>query len=129
MLRGSNLLKAQVNLTPTNILSGGLLTNDYHSPYDGISSLTPQESTVNRNTIAWLPYVREQHTFANGALLDAGFGVVRFRDGYEPLGNSPYELTPELSQGSYFENEVSHSQREEGIASAISATTPLGRAP
>ena len=116
LLRGSNLLKAQVNITPTNILSGGLLTNDYHSPYDGISSLTPQESTVNRNTIAWLPYVREQHTFANGALLDAGFGVVRFRDGYEPHGNSPYELTPELSQGSYFENEVSHSQREEGVA-------------
>jgi hypothetical protein len=116
LIRGSNLAKAQVNLTPANILSGGLLANDYHSPYDGISPLTPQRSTTKRDTIAWLPYVRDQLSFKNGALLDTGFGVLRFRDGYEPHGNSPYELTPESAQGSYFENEVSHSQREEGTA-------------
>ncbi|HYK34692.1 hypothetical protein [Alloacidobacterium sp.] len=116
VIRGSNLVKAQVNLTPANILSGGFLFNDYHSPYDGISSLTPQESTVKRDTVAWLPYVRDQHTFANGVLLDAGFGVVRFRDGFEPYGNQPYELTPELPQGSFFESQISHSLREEGTA-------------
>jgi hypothetical protein len=116
LIRGSNLAKAQVNLTPANILSGGLLANDYHSPYDGISSLTPQQSTTKRDTIAWLPYLRDQVSFKNGALLDTGFGVLRFRDGYEPHGNSPYELTPESAHGSYFENEVSHSQREEWTA-------------
>jgi hypothetical protein len=116
LIRGSNLAKAQVNLTPANILSGGLLANDYHSPYDGISSLTPQQSTTKRDTIAWLPYLRDQVSFENGALLDTGFGVLRFRDGYEPHGNSPYELTPESAHGSYFENEVSHSQREEWTA-------------
>ena len=116
LVRGSNLTKAQVNLTPANILSGGLLANDYHSPYDGISSLTPQQSTTKRDTIAWLPYLRDQISFKSGALLDTGFGVLRFRDGYEPHGNSPYELTPESAHGSYFENEVSHSQREEWTA-------------
>jgi hypothetical protein len=116
LIRGSNLAKVQVNLSSANILSGGLLFNDYHSPYDGISPLVPRESTVKRDTIAWLPYVRDQHTFANGAVLDAGFGVVRFRDGYEPHGDSAYELTPETALGSYFENAVSHSQREDGTA-------------
>ena len=116
VIRGSNLVKAQVNITPANILSGGFLFNDYHSPYDGISSLTPQESTVKRDTVAWLPYVRDQHSFANGALLDTGFGVVRFRDGYEPHGDEPFAFTPEQSQGSYFENQVSHSLREEATA-------------
>lgn len=116
LIRGSNLVKAQVNLTPANILSGGFLFNDYHSPYDGISSLTPQQSTTKRDTVAWLPYLRDQHSFSNGMLLDTGYGYVRFRDGYEPHGDEPYELTPELSQGSYFENEVSHSHREEGTA-------------
>src|SRR5215813_909678 len=116
LIRGSNLIKAQVNLTPADILSGGFLFNDYHSPYDGISSLTPQVSTVKRDTVAWLPYVREQHSFSNGALLDTGFGFVRFRDGFEPHGDQPYELTPELPQGSFFESETSHSQREEGTA-------------
>jgi hypothetical protein len=116
LLRGSNLAKAQVNLTPSDILTAGLLVNDYHSPYDGLSSLVPQQSATKRDTIAWLPYVRDQHAFANGALLQVGVGVVRFRDGYEPHGDSPYEITPELSQGSYFENAVAHSEREQGIA-------------
>ena len=116
LLRGSNLVKAQANLTPANILSAGLLFNDYHSPYDGISPLVPQQSTTKRDIIAWLPYIRNQYGFANGGLLQVGFGVVRFRDGYEPHGDSPYEITPELAQGSYFENLTSHSQREQGTA-------------
>jgi hypothetical protein len=116
LLRGSNLAKIQVNVTPANILSGGFLFNDYHSPYDGISSLVPRDSTTKTDITAWLPYIRDQHTFASGALLELGVGVVHFRDGYEPHGDNPYELTPELTQGSYFENLVSHSQREEGTA-------------
>jgi hypothetical protein len=116
LLRGSNLMKFQANVTPANILSGGLLFNDYHSPYDGISSLVPQQSTTKRNTIAWLPYLRDQQSFHNGALLDAGLGLVRFIDGYEPHGDSPFEITPELFQGSYFENLTSRSQRIEGNA-------------
>ena len=116
LVRGSNLVKAQVNLTPANILSAGLLFNDYHSPYDGISPLVPQQSTTKTDIIAWLPYIRDQYGFANGGLLQVGVGVVRFRDGYEPHGDSPYEITPELAQGSYFENLTAHSQREQGTA-------------
>jgi len=116
LLRGSNLMKFQANAASANILSGGLLFNDYHSPYEGISSLVPQQSTTKRNTIAWLPYLRDQQSFHNGALLDAGLGVVRFSDGYEPHGDSPFQITPELFQGSYFENLSSRSQRVEGNA-------------
>jgi hypothetical protein len=116
LLRGSNLAKAQVNLTPANILTTGLLFNDYHSPYDGLSTLMPQESTAERDTIVWLPYVRDQYSFAGGALLQLGAGVVHFRDGYEPHGDSQYEITPEQTQGSYFENVTAHSGREQGKA-------------
>lgn len=116
LIRGSNLIKAQVNATQANILTGGLLYNNYHSPYDGISSLTPQESTVKRNTIAWMPYVRDQQSFGDGALLDLGVGFVSIRDGYEPHGNAPYEYTPEQTEGSYFENLSGRSQRLEGTA-------------
>src|SRR5580704_18116028 len=116
LARGSNLVKAQANLTPANILSAGLLVNDYHSPYDGISPLVPQQSTTKTDITAWLPYIRDQYGFANGGLLQVGVGVVRFRDGYEPHGDSPYEITPELAQGSYFENLTSHSDREQGTA-------------
>lgn len=116
LVRGSNLVKAQENMTAANILTEGLLFNDYHSPYDGISSLTPQESTVKRNTIAWFPYVRDQQSFGNGALLDLGAGLVSIRDGYEPHGSAPYEYTPEQTEGSYFENLSGRSQRLEGAA-------------
>jgi hypothetical protein len=120
LIRGSNLIRLQTNLTPANILTGGLLLNVYHSPNDGISTLVPQASTTDKNTIAWLPYLRDQQSFHKGALLgallDLGLGVVRIGDGYEPHGNTPFEITPEISEGSYFENETSHSQRIEGNA-------------
>ena len=64
LMRGSNLFKVQVNLTPANILTGGLIFNGYHSLYDGISSLTPQQSTTKRNTTAWFPYLRDKLSFS-----------------------------------------------------------------
>jgi hypothetical protein len=116
LFRGSNLAKAQVNLSPADILSFGLLYNHYHSPYDGISARVPQQSTSTRNTPVWLPYVREQHIFSNGILLDSGFAVSHIRDSRVPHGDAPYELTPETSLGSFFENSVARSLRAEGTA-------------
>ncbi len=116
LVRGSNLARAQANLSAKDILTAGLLFNDYHSPYDGISALTPQQSTTNRNILAWLPYLRNQLTLRGGALLDLGAAVMRIRDGFEPHGDAAYTITPELAQGSYFENLTGRSQRVEGTA-------------
>jgi hypothetical protein len=115
LMRASNLTKVQANLTSTDILIGGLLFNAEHSPYDGISPLTPQQSTVKLNTSVWHPYLRDQWSHG-GALIDVGVGMARFRDGYEPNGNLPYQITPESSEGSYFESLTGHSQRVEGTA-------------
>jgi hypothetical protein len=116
LLRGSNLIKLQANVTPSNIFSAGLLTNAYHSPYDGLSPLVPQQSTVKRNTTAWMPYVRDQQSFSSGALVDAGLAVLRIRDGFEPHVDGPFRITPELYLGSYFQTLTGHSQRVEGNA-------------
>ena len=116
LIRGSNLVKIQDNLTAANILTAGLLYNNYHSPYDGISALVPQASTVKRNTIAWLPYLRDQQSLPGGGLLDVGIGYLRIRDGYEPYAGEDYRITPEMAEGSYFERETGRSQRLEGTA-------------
>jgi hypothetical protein len=116
LFRGSNLFKVQANATPANIVSVGLLLNGYHSPYDGLSPLVPQQSTTERNTLAWLAYLHDQQSFHNGALLDTGLGVVRIRDGYDPHGDVPFEITPEFYQGSYFQDLSNHSHRIEGYA-------------
>jgi hypothetical protein len=118
LVRGSNLVKFQVNLGARNSLVAGLLFNDFHSPYDGISALTPQQSTDNHNILAWLPYLRDQQGFKNGVVLEAGFGVVRYNEGFEPHGTLPYELTPELPSGSNFETLTSHAQRVQGTVAA-----------
>jgi len=112
--RGSNLAKIQVNLAQANILTAGFLINGYHSPYEGISPMVPRQSTVDQNNSAWMAYVRDQHTFDRGAVLDLGVSASRFRDSFEPHGNVPFEITPEISTGSFFENFVSHSRRIEG---------------
>lgn len=114
LIRGSNLIKFQANLGATNSLTTGLLFNDFHSPYDGLSALTPQQSTDNHDILAWLPYAQDQQSFKDGVVLNSGFGVMRYREGFEPHGTLPYDLTPELSSGSNFENLTSRAQRIEG---------------
>jgi hypothetical protein len=116
LIRGSNLLKLNTNLGSANSITGGLLFNDYHSPNEGISTLVPQQSTTNHDTIAWLPYVRDQQRFPSGTMLDTGFAVMKIHDGYEPHGDIPYTITPETTEGSYFQTITGTSQREEGNA-------------
>lgn len=113
LARAGNLIKLQENLGQRNSLTAGLLFNDFHSPYDGLSAITPQQSTDNHDIVAWLPYARDQQSFKNGLMLDTGFGVMRYREGFEPHGAIPYDVTPELPSGSYFENETTRSQRIE----------------
>ena len=126
LVRGSNLFKIQANIRPSNILTGGVLFNRYHSPYDGISSLTPQQSTTQHNVIAWLPYLRDKWSIAGGALLDIGVGGVIFHDAYEPHGTGPYQITPELPAGSYFEN-LREDRSAKRAMSHLPASAKLGR--
>ncbi|HEX3985414.1 MAG TPA: hypothetical protein VHX13_02295, partial [Acidobacteriaceae bacterium] len=114
LIEGSNLIKFQQNLGSRNSLTANLLWNVFHSPYDGLSALNPQQSTDNHDIIAWLPYLEEQHSFRNNILVNTGFGVLRYREGFEPHGVLPYDITPELPTGSNFENSTSRSQREQG---------------
>lgn len=107
----SNLSRFQSNITPRNNFIVALLFNDAYSPFSGLSTLNPQVSTVKSNTVAWLPYVRDQQLFSNGALLDVAIGFTHIDSGYEPHGNTPYQLTPETPEGSYFENLTGTSKR------------------
>ncbi|MGA7158539.1 MAG: hypothetical protein WBY53_16960 [Acidobacteriaceae bacterium] len=124
----SNLARFQFNLTPRNNLILALLVNDLYAPYAGLSTLDPRISTTKSETVAFLPYVRDQQVFANGNLLDVSAGVTRIHSGYEPHGNTPYQLTPEASEGSYFENLTSRSSRiQESFALYLSPTRFVGK--
>jgi hypothetical protein len=116
LAREGNLMKYQINLGHSNSLTTALLFNDYHSPYDGLSALIPQQSTDNHDIVAWMPYVRDQQSFKNGVVVDAGFGTLRYREGFEPHGSVPFDLTPEQSMGSDYDNTTTRSQRFEGYS-------------
>ncbi|MFP5229258.1 MAG: TonB-dependent receptor domain-containing protein [Acidobacteriota bacterium] len=114
--RASNLLKFQFNLGSRNSLTAALLWNVYHALYEGLSAVNPEQSTDNHDILAWLPYLQDQHRFRNGVMLVTGFGDMRYREGFEPHGTLPFDLTPELPSGSNFANTTTRSQRFEGYA-------------
>jgi hypothetical protein len=116
LFRGSNLAKFQVNLSPANNLTFGAAGNFYHSPFEGISPLTPQDATTKRNTTAWFYYIKDQHTFKNGTVLETGVANIRFHDSYAPHGSSQFQITPEGSNGSYFESLTDRSRRTQETA-------------
>lgn len=114
LLRGGDLLKFQTNPGSANSLTAALLANDYHSPYEGLSNLTPQASTDNHDILAWLPYLRDEQSLKNGVVVDVGLGDLRYREGFEPHGTTPYVLTPNVTTGSSFETLTTSSQRLQG---------------
>ena len=107
----SDLPRVQINLTPRNNLFLSTLFNNSYSRYNGLSTLVPQASTTKTDVIAWFPYVRDQQVFSNGTLLDVAAGVTRIHNGSEPNGNTPFQVTPEISEGSYFQSLTDLSSR------------------
>lgn len=108
-VRGSNLLRFQWDLDPATVVKTGLLFNDYHEPFVGLSPGVPQESAEKENTIAWFPYVRMQHRFG-GSLLDMGFGLVRFSFGQHPYPGASYAVVPGGRSGANFQTDYNLSQ-------------------
>lgn len=117
--RVSSLSKAQLNLSQSNILTGSLVVNHFHSAHSGLSRFTPLESTLNLNQSAYFFSVRDQAYLSNGTLLEAGVGWVHFRDGAIPLGTLPYRIRPEGVSGNFFETVHDYSQRVQVIANVV----------
>ena len=109
--RGSNLTRVQVNLTPANILTFSGLVNLYRSQNDGLSAQTPQNATTHREITGGFAFLRDQQTFSDGTVLEAGVAGITFDDTFNPHGTAPYVITPEGTQGSYFETSDASSHR------------------
>jgi hypothetical protein len=114
--RGNNLAKAQVNLTPSNILTASFLVNRLERKHFGLSPFNPLETTVNLNQTANLFSVKDQAFLPHGLLLELGLAVSHYHSGAEPRGDLPYVLSPESSSGNFFETSRGQSSRLQGIA-------------
>ncbi len=114
--RMNNLLRNQVNLSPSHILYTGLLTNFWSAPRFGLSYLDPRETTVDRRTRQWFFDVKDQIYFGRGALLEAGVGVNRTFGREIPQGQDVFQLTPEGKRGNFFADSTRMARRDQFLA-------------
>lgn len=115
----SNLAKAQVNVTSSNILSTEFLVNSFHALNAGLSQFNPIESTQNQRETSWLASLRDQHYFQSGALLEAGLAVDQFTSSSTPVGDVPFVLRPGITEGGFFETSSGDARRTQVIANAF----------
>lgn len=119
VLRGSNLAKVQVNLTPRNILTGSFLYNRLHSSHDGLNPFQPLSVTQDLDSNAFLFGLRDQQYFQNGVLAEVALGWSQFEDLSRPMGPAAMIITPEGLLGNYFKVSKDHGQRLEGMANVF----------
>ena len=120
-LTGSNLTRAQVNLTPSNILTGSLLLNYTADHRYGLSFLDPAETTVNRRQTLYVGSIKDQIYFAGGALTEVGVAISRGFLREAPQGQELFDITPFGKRGNYFVDLSRQSDREQWIANTFLA--------
>lgn len=117
--RVNNLIKTQVNLSPTNILTAGLLINYFHSDHNGLSRFSPLETTREFEQSAYVLTVKDQSYLSNGLLVELGFGVNQFNNDQRPLGSLPYVIRPEVTSGNFFRTTELSARRYQLISNVI----------
>ncbi|HUI42868.1 MAG TPA: TonB-dependent receptor [Terriglobia bacterium] len=115
----SQLAKAQVNLTRSNILTGTLLFNGFGEDNSGLSIFDPLPTTVDLRQSNRLIAVKDQLFLPGGALFEAGFAETAFYSNLLPQGDMTYVLGPTSASGNYFESSRALSGRLEGLADLV----------
>ncbi|MGE5486440.1 MAG: carboxypeptidase regulatory-like domain-containing protein [bacterium] len=117
--RVSNLFRAQVNLTPSNILSSGFLNSLWAAGNTGLGPLDPMETTVDRRSRQYFFYVKDQVYLQRGALIEFGYAAHRTTGREIPQGHKMLVYTPEGRLGNYFEDARRNAARDQLLASVF----------
>lgn len=120
--RWGNLAKAQINLTPSNILTTDFLFNGFRSNHAGLSRFSPLETTTQLHESIFHLSAIDQSTLSDGTLMEYGIAFSRFHTAELPMGNATYVETPEAARGNYFQHAEGRSQRLQMIANVIAPT-------
>ncbi len=110
---GSNLLHAQFNITPGNILFADFLVNFNVQGRVGLGVLDPVSTTTSDRAREYFYSVKDQIYLGHGAMIEFGFAQNRFFDRSIPQGNELYVLSPEGRSGNYFVDSTTTSSRDQ----------------
>ena len=113
--RYSNLIRSQVNLTEGNRLTASYLYNHSNEDHAGLSIIQPLSTTTAQIKSADLATLKDQNSWSNGTLFEAGFSFLQFTSSAQPLGTLPYVQLPGNASGNYYLTSSSTVRRYEGL--------------
>jgi hypothetical protein len=115
---GSNLLHAQVNVTPKNILFADFLVNVDNQGRVGLAPLNAISTTSNVHTSDYTGSLKDQVYFGRGVLVDFGYAHHQYSQSQTPQGLNLYLYSPEGNGGNYFVNSTAEAARDQGLVHA-----------
>ncbi len=117
--RLGNLLRSQVNLTPANILYTSFLWNRWTAGFNGLGALTPMETTENMRSRQWFASVKDQWSFARGALIEVGYAFNRTFERQIPQGDGLLYITPDGEYGNAFLHQKRSGGRDQFLSNVF----------
>jgi hypothetical protein len=114
--RLNNMLRTQVNLTPSNQLSASFLVNTWNAPGWGLSALDPPSATINRRSRTWFFSLKDQIYLAKDSVLEFGYAEDRTFARQIPQGTAAYLITPFGRRGNYFADSTQTAARQQWMA-------------
>lgn len=115
-LRYTNFLHTQVNVTPSNILYAGFLSNWWSANWTGLSALNPPQTTPDQRARQWFGDVKDQQYLGHGAVFEFGYAVNRTFARVIPQGHDLYVESPSGYSGNYYLDGRQYSSRDQVIA-------------
>ena len=115
-LQLDNLVRTQVNLTPTNRLFTSFLVNSSAAEGTGLSALDPYSTSVDRRSRTWFFNLKHELYLSHGSVLEWGYAEDRTLNRQIPQGDAFYDITPYGHRGNYFLNSKQDALRRQWLA-------------
>jgi hypothetical protein len=112
---GYNLLHAQVNLSPRNILIGDFLINLGRDNRLGLGVLDPVSTTQTLRTHEYFASVKDQLYLGDRSMIQFGYAHNDFFTGQTPQGDALYVFGPQGRSGNYFISGTQQSSRDQAL--------------
>jgi len=118
-IRFGNLMSTQVNITPSHILNGGLLWNQWDAPRTGLTFLDPRETTIDRRSRQAFFYVNDQIYLGGHGLIEFGYAGNRTYGREIPQGWGILQYTPEGKRGYHFVDALRRGSRDQAMVNGF----------
>lgn len=116
---GSDLTRILVNLSGTNILTGGFLFNFRNAAHAGLSPLDPVETTRTLHDRSYFVNFKDQAYLSSGWVIETGLAMNQINTHADPLGRAPYVISPQGRSGNFYLRSYGKVNRTQALANVM----------